>query len=101
MVFGLSGHLDSMQADYLYTVLKKRTLRGQERWILDLGEVEFISSMGMGMLVRLNSRLRKAGGEVKIARAHGIVADALRITHLDRVMQMYPSVDEAAASWSD
>ena len=95
----LGGRLDALQADYLYSVLKKRIRDGQRRWILDLENVDFISSMGLGMLVRLNARVRKAQGEVKLARVGGLVGEALKITGLDRILQMYPSVEEAVDSW--
>ena len=99
ILFELYGRLDSMQAEYLYSVLKKRVPDGEERWILDLSKVDYISSMGLGMLVRVNSRLHKAGGEVKIAGVQGLVAETLRIARLDRILQLYPSVEKALDSW--
>ena len=54
--------------------------------------------MGLAVLVRANSRLKPLGGKIALAGVKGVAADALRIVHFDRLFNMYPTVDEAAAA---
>jgi anti-anti-sigma factor len=54
--------------------------------------------MGLGMLVRVNSRMKKLGGDVKLAAVHGTVAQILGVVGLNRLFQIYSTVDEAIAA---
>ena len=40
-----------------------RVVDGCEKMILDCGELSYISSMGLGMLMRVHSKMKKKGGE--------------------------------------
>lgn len=100
LAFKLSGRLDALQVDYLYSVLENRIRDGHSKIILDCHEMEYISSMGLGMLMRVHAKMRKQSGDVKLARVHGAVADVLSLTRLDRVLQMYPTLQEAIDSFN-
>ena len=95
----LSGNLDESNYQYLLDCLKDEVLEGRTKLILDCGRLEYISSMGLGMLVRVNSRMKKLGGEVKLANVHGFVAQALGVVGLTRIFQIYPTVAEAVAAY--
>ena len=95
LLFILSGKMDSTQAEYLYGVIQKQIHRGHRKVILDCDGLDYISSMGLGMMLRLHSRMKKIDGEVNLARIHGIVADAIRLVRLDNILGVYDSVDEA------
>jgi anti-anti-sigma factor len=53
----------------------------------------------MGILVRLHKRLAQKGGNVKLAAVPGVVAQVIRLVRLDRIFQIFPTVDEALASF--
>jgi anti-sigma B factor antagonist len=65
-------------------------IKAGNHWIaLDLSEVEFIDSSGLGALV---SVLKQLGGqgEIAIGGVRETVAGLFRLTRLDKVFQMYP-----------
>lgn len=99
LLFELSGRLDSLQCDYLLNVIEHRIKRDQKKLIIDCNDLEYISSMGLGMLLRIHSRMKKRDGDVKLACVHGVVADAFKIVMLDRAFNMYPSVQAAVDSY--
>jgi anti-sigma B factor antagonist len=94
----LSGTLDENSCNYLLGCVEDEILEGRKKLILDCGLVTFISSMGLGTLIRVNSRMQKKGGDVKLAAVHGAVAEVMRVVGLNRIFQIYPTVDEAIAA---
>jgi len=74
---------------------------GIEKLILDCEKLTYISSYGLGVLIRLHKRSLGRGGDVKIAGVRGVVADAMAITRLDRVFSMYPDVNRALLAFRE
>ena len=96
----LSGVLDENTCSYLLGCVEDEILDGRKKLILDCGQVTYISSMGLGTLVRVNSRMKKIGGDVKLAAVQGAVAQLMRVVGLNRIFQIYPSVGDAIAAHS-
>lgn len=94
----VSGKLDEDNCEYLLECVEEEILEGRKKLILDCGQLTYISSMGLGMLVRVNSRMKKIGGDVKLAAVHGAVAQVIGVVGLNRIFQIYPSVQEAIAA---
>jgi anti-sigma B factor antagonist len=68
---------------------------GLTRLIIDCTGLDYISSYGIGVIVRLHKRMAQLGGDVKLAGLHGLVFDAIRLVRLDRVWDIYPDVGRA------
>lgn len=98
LVMVLSGTLDASHCDYLLECLEEDILEGRKKLVLDCSGLDFISSVGLGMLVRVNSRMRKRGGDVKLAAVQGTVADLMSLVGLNRIFQIYSTVGEAVAA---
>jgi anti-sigma B factor antagonist len=94
----LSGILEESNCNYLLGCVGDEVLEGRKKMILDCGHVTFISSMGLGTLIRVRSRMQKIGGDVKIASVHAAVAEVMRVVGLNRIFQIYPCVDDAIAA---
>ena len=75
-------------------------LRDRARKIIfDLKGVNMLDSTGVGILVVCKGKMAKEGGELRIAGATGIVDEVLRMTSVNKLMQFFPSVQEAAAGF--
>jgi anti-sigma B factor antagonist len=94
----LSGTLDESTCHYLLDCVQGDVLDGSKKMIVDCGRLNFISSMGLGMLVRIHSRMKKLGGDVKLANVHGVVAQVISVVGLNRLFHIYPTVGEAIAA---
>jgi len=68
--------------------------------VLDLGGVEFINSSGLGTLISALTRVRTAGGDLRLARLGERVENLFVITKLVQVFDSYETVDRAVASFS-
>jgi anti-sigma B factor antagonist len=68
----------------------------ETRVIFDLGTLTHADSAAIGAIVRCLTNLKKAGGALRIAAAHPMIVHSLKLTKVDRLIQMFPTVDEAA-----
>ena len=75
--------------------------REAPRIVLNVSEVDRVDSEGIGMLVRYASRLRKRGGDIRLAAPQAFVVTLLKMTMLSTVFQVYPTEDGAILSFLD
>lgn len=73
---------------------------GMPNVVLNLAEVPFIDSAGLGVLTMGYSAAKAAGGMLKVAAAQERVKDALEITRLTRLFPLYSTPEEALASFA-
>jgi anti-sigma B factor antagonist len=86
----VSGNeIDTLQAE----LDRQRELR--KKFVLQLAEVDYIDSAGMGALVRLFGVLCAKGGGVKLCQLSPIVLRALQVTNLLSLFSTYPTEREA------
>jgi len=61
-----SGRIDSDSASRLGTALAQLAAAGERRVVVDLADVEYISSPGLGVLFTLAKRMRETGGALAL-----------------------------------
>ncbi len=66
--------------------------------VVHLGEVTFVDSSGLGMLVRLLTSARSQGGDLKLCAVPEMLSRTLRMTNLHTVFESYNSEEEAIAA---
>ena len=72
----------------------------QTRVVLDLSQLTKIDSDGVGRVVKSLSRLRMVGGTLHLAGVTGMVDTALKLTHVDRLVKIFPTAREASQNLS-
>lgn len=72
---------------------------GETRIILDLGQVTFIDSTGIGTLIRVHTAAMRKSAAVKLLHLTKRVYDVLQITRLSSVFEIYDDPQKAAASF--
>lgn len=97
----LAGDLDIEAAADLTETLKSVLADvGSLPLVLDLTDVEFMDSSGLGVLVGAHKEAAAVGGQLILAAPHPRVAKILRITKLHKVFTIHPTVDDALAAVS-
>jgi anti-sigma B factor antagonist len=86
------------ESSLLRDSLKKAVLENN-RIVLNLGEVNYIDSGGLGTLVALRTTAQNAGGTIKLTNLTKRVSDLLQITKLLTVFDVYNSETEAIESF--
>jgi len=79
----------------LETLVPQLLESGTRNLVFDLSGVTRIDSTGIGRFIDTYGRLKKSGGEMRLAGAGGAVREAFRMTRLDRVFSFYPTVEAA------
>ncbi len=74
-------------------------ISAESRIVLNLADVTYIDSGGLGTLVALYTTARNAGGSIKLARLTPRVGDLLQVTKLLTVFEVYNSEEEAVQSF--
>src|SRR6476660_8889458 len=93
-VVSLSGDLDLLVVDELRLALQRATDE-QRNLILDLAEVRFVDSTGLGVLVRAAQATRNNGGVTCVTAPSAFFLTVLQTMRLERLFQGFRSVDEA------
>ena len=75
--------------------IKDLTARGNKKLLLNLGDVSYIDSSGIGEMVSGFTSVTNQGGELKLLHLNKRVKDLLQITKLYTVFDVFE--DEAAA----
>jgi len=72
---------------------------GKKNIVVDLSNVKFMNSSGLGMMIGALTTMRNAGGDLRIANATDKIESLLIITKLITVFQHFRSLDEAVKSF--
>lgn len=94
-VIALSGRLTASGAPLLRNAVGDLVMAGEPHIVIDMAELAFVDSSGLGALVGGLKSARVAGGDLRIAAVPDAVRTVLRLTNLDRVLRDYPTPESA------
>jgi anti-sigma B factor antagonist len=95
LLLRLSGKLESTGCEYPFAAIEEQIREGRKRLIIDCDGLEFISRVGLSMLLRLHAKMKRHGGELTLVGIDGPVANVIRLIKMDKVFGTYPTVKEA------
>ncbi len=95
LVIKADGGLNGRTADEFASGIEKLVDAGLRKIIVDCSKLDYISSYGLGVMVRLHKRMKTHGGDVKFASVKSVLVDVLRITRLNKLFAIYSTVPRA------
>ncbi|HEV8068715.1 MAG TPA: STAS domain-containing protein [Planctomycetaceae bacterium] len=95
----LRGDLDSTSAPEFDRQIQGHLDAGRSKIIIDCRNMGYISSLGIASLVGLQTKLRRRGGEVKLAAMFGRAMDVMRLVRLDKMFDIYGDIEFARKSF--
>ena len=98
VVITVGGEGDVYTAPLLRDTLEQRISAGDSRIIVDLDQVEFIDSTGLGVLVGRLKNVRNRSGSMVIVCTAERVLTVFKLTGLDKVFTITDSVGDALAA---
>jgi anti-sigma B factor antagonist len=100
-VLELSGRVTlGEESNQLRTKIKDILAQGMKRLVLDLGNVSYIDSAGLGTLVAGYTSSQSQGASMKLANLTKRFREQLNITKLVTVFDVYDSVEGAIRSFA-
>ena len=82
-------------------LLHKLIDEGKKNIIVDLADVKFMNSSGLGMLIGGLTTVKRDEGHLKLARVTDKIESLLIITKLITIFESYETVEEAVNSFSE
>ena len=79
--------------------IEAHIVRNEKSFIFDLSAVDHVDSAAVGQIVKSYSMLKKSGGTLRLAGASGMVESALKLTQVNKVIEIYSTAQEAAKNF--
>ncbi|MFQ6172214.1 STAS domain-containing protein [Oryzobacter sp. R7] len=97
-IVSVAGEVDVYTAAQLRAALDDEVAAEHVQLVVDLDEVTFLDSTGLGVLVGRLKLVRNQSGWLRLVCSNERILRVFRITGLDKVFGIHASVDEALAA---
>ena len=100
-ILDLKGKITLGEGDeVLKDKINSLILQGHKKMLLNLADVPYIDSAGLGEIVRTYTTVSRQGGQLKLVNLTKRITDLLMITKLLTVFETFDNEQEALASFS-
>lgn len=96
-LFRLTGLLDAFSEPTFRKTLGSKIDEGPKHIILDLSQIDFVDSSGLGALVQLAKQAQTANGTLQIV-TNARVTQTVKLVRLEKFLSLQVSVEEALAN---
>lgn len=96
----VKGSVCDSDAEQLRNTLEEAAQNETGKLVIDLSEVDYISSSGIGVLVSTLKKARHSGGSLVLCGMTPDIHELFTLTHLDRVFTIAATVDSYRESCS-
>lgn len=73
---------------------------GRDRAVIDLAAVEYISSVGLRVLMLASKQVKSQGGVLAVAGLQPVVREIFEISRFNLVLEVFPTLRDALAKLS-
>lgn len=98
-IVSIVGSVDALTAGQVSEFLGAQLSGGSKQIVGDLSQMQFISSAGLRAVLNMLKETRQQGGDLRLAAAQAGVEKTLKMSGFTSIMKLFPSVDEAVASF--
>jgi len=91
-VVTVSGRLTIQHGSRLLEEVKRLAEAGTRRLVVDLSQVSYIDSFGLGQMVGSHTTLRRQGGQVRYAGIQPKIYELIEISGVPKILQWDPDV---------
>ncbi|MGQ9629914.1 MAG: STAS domain-containing protein [bacterium] len=98
VILRLSGDLDATSAFEISSKVRIHFDDKRERVVLDMSDVGYVNSAGLGSLVSLTKRADSQGVQLIIAALRPDVEKIVKETRIDSIIKICPTVEGALSS---
>lgn len=95
----VNGRIDSMNATQFGSMLSEQIDNGHVKLVLDLAQVDYMSSAGLRELVAALKKVKRVAGDMRIADPSVRVREVLEMAGLDTIFLIFDTQNEAMESY--
>jgi anti-sigma B factor antagonist len=92
-----AGSIDALTAGALSAFIANHA--GRQQLVLDLAQVDFMSSAGLRVILATTKEARQHGGDLRIAAPQAGVLKTLKMAGFTSIVKTFDTVDEAVTSY--
>lgn len=89
------GRLDSINTPKLQQALQQSLDQGDAHLIINFDQVEYISSMGLSVLLSAAKKIKKLNGSVALVQMNDRIRSIMDVSGFTGIFQIYPSIQDA------
>ncbi|MDZ7291246.1 MAG: STAS domain-containing protein [candidate division KSB1 bacterium] len=94
-LFRVKGYLDTQTCSEMSREMTAVMKQGVFHIIVDMGQVNYVSSAGWGVFVGEIKGIRENGGDLKLVQMMPEVFDVFEMLEFNRILECYDSIEEA------
>lgn len=98
-VISIKGSIDALTADQVTHHFDEELNNGNAHLVVDLSEVDFMSSAGLRAMLASLKQSRQTGGDLCLAAPQPDVERILKMSGFTSILKTYASVEEALADF--
>src|SRR5512135_2081184 len=98
LVISLKGRMDAVTTPVVEKDLTELMAGGERFLVLDLGDLDYISSVGLRAILVVTKRLREKQGRLVLASLKSVVREVFEISGFSSIIPIFESVDAAISS---
>ena len=95
VVVSVKGRMDAISAPEFEKELDARIGQGETRFVIDLAELDYISSAGLRSILALAKKLKTGEGMLRLAALKGPVKEVFDISGFSSIIPIFDTVDAA------
>jgi anti-sigma B factor antagonist len=100
VVLHLSGRIGmGRPSEELEAAIQELIQQNVSKVIVNLADVQRVDSTGFGTLVTSSQKLKRAGGEMRIVGAHGVVEEIAHSSQIPRIVPFHATLADAVAAF--
>jgi len=98
-IIHLSGRFDSTVTDRFKEFFQQLCEKGLDKFVIDMTDVSYIDSGGLGSIVTSLRKIRLAKGDIKVASLSDKVRSIFQLTRFHRIIEIFDNSESAALSF--
>jgi anti-anti-sigma factor len=95
----LKGSMDALTSREVERYFETNLEKGDHRIVLDLKQVDFMSSAGLRVIMTVSQDIRQNGGDLHLASPSPAVGKMLKISGFTSFLKVFPDVQTAMDSF--
>lgn len=99
-IVSISGRVDSLTSSEVGRFFDEQIEKGQVRLVLDLSQVDYMSSSGLRVLISTLKVVRQHRGDLYLADLQENIHQLLDLSGFTSIFKIYPTSDEAVAAFT-